>query len=188
LVAFVPAATSQVTLEIKPQEITTFKTRHIHKSSNTIQIAGQEGGWKHSLVGMNESVTGVRAADGTLSAKTIAKTLTFKIEAPGFEEEFDSADSDRKAANEVFEPWFEVFRIMLKHPVIAVFNKDGSSKTAGFPDEAGRDLPEPFKKFLKPGLLTSNLKQQHEMLSDKAVSKGDTWTRSQEVRLGPYER
>jgi len=47
LMAFVSAAFSQVTLEIKHHEKTTVKTRLIQKALNTTHIAGQEasGRW-----------------------------------------------------------------------------------------------------------------------------------------------
>ena len=187
LVAFVPAATSQVTLEIKHHENSTFKTRHIHKASNTTQVAGQKSGGKHSAVMIRESVTGARAADGTLHTKTTAKTLTFKMEGDGtVVVDFDSAAPNRKAPIAEAEPIYEMLRIMLKHPVTEVFNKDGTVKTVEFPDDAGRDLPEPFNKILKslPAKVFVDLKQQQEMLPDKAISKGDTWTRNQKVDFG----
>ena len=189
LVAFVSAATSQVTLETKHHENSTFKTRHIHKASNTTQVAGQKSGGKHSAVMIRESVTGARAADGTLRAKTTVKTLTFKAEGDGnVVVDFDSADPNRKAPIVQVEPLNEMLRIMLKHPVIEVFNKDGTVKAVEFPDDAGRDLPEPFNKFLKslPAKVFVELKQQQEMLPDKAISKGDTWTRNQKVDFGAF--
>ena len=187
LMAFVPAAFSQVTLEIKHHEKTTVKTRLIQKALNTTHIAGQEASGKMGVVMIRESVTGARAADGTLRAKTTAKTLTFKFEEGGnVLLDFDSADPNRKAPIVQFEPFNELLRIFLKHPVIEVFNKDGSVKTVEFPDDAGRDLPEPFNKMLKSASVNAfvDLKQQQEMLPDKAVSKGDTWTRNQKVDFG----
>ena len=82
LVAFVPAASSQVTLEIKHHEKTTVKTRHILKSTSTTQVAGQETGMKYSADMISEFAAGARAADGTQRAKSTAKALTFKAEAP----------------------------------------------------------------------------------------------------------
>ena len=187
LMAFVSAAFSQVTLEIKHHEKTPLKTRHIHKASNTTQVAGQKSGGKHSAVMIRESVTGTRAADGTLRVKTIAKTLTFKAEGDGTViVDFDSADPNRKAPIVQLEPFNEMLRIMLKHPVIEVFNKDGTVKAVEFNDDAGRDLPEPFNKILKSSSVNAFVgpKQQQEMLPDKAVSKGDTWTRNQKVDFG----
>ena len=187
LVAFVPAAFSQVTLEIKHHEKTTVKTRTIHKSSSIMQVAGQEMSTKMSAVMIRESVTGARAADGTLRAKTTVKTLTFKFEGDGnVLVDFDSADPNRKAPVVQLEPFNEMLRIMLKHPVIEVFNKDGTVKAVEFPDDVGRDLPEPFNKILKSASVNAfiDLKQQQEMLPDKAISKGDTWTRNQKVDFG----
>jgi hypothetical protein len=187
LVAFVPAATSQVTLEIKHHEKTTVKTRQSFKSSSISQVAGQETSGEMSAVIIRESVTGARAADGTLRAKTTVKTLTFKAEGDGnVVVDFDSADPNRKAPIVQVEPLNEMLRIMLKHPVIEVFNKDGTVKAVEFPDDVGRDLPEPFNKILKSASanLFVDLKQQQEMLPDKAVSKGDTWTRDQKVDFG----
>ena len=189
LVAFVPSATSQVTLEIKRHENSTVKARHIHKSSQTTTIAGQKGGGKHSAVMIRESVTGASSADGTLRAKTTAKTLTFKMEDGGnMLVDFDSADPNRKAPIAEVEPFYEMLRIYLKHPVTAVFNKDGTVKAVEFPDDAGRDLPEPLNKMLKSTSLNAfyDLKQQQEMLPDKAISKGDTWTRNQKVDFGAF--
>ena len=189
LVAFVPAVTSQVTLEIKHHENSTFKTRHIHKASNTTQVAGQKSGGKHSAVMIRESVTGARAADGTLRAKTTAKTLTFKFEEGGnVLLDFDSADPNRRAPIVQFEPFNELLRIFLKHPVTEVFNKDDTVKAVEFPDDVGRDLPEPFNKILKSASANVfvDLKQQQEMLPDKAISKGDTWTRNQKVDFGAF--
>ena len=187
LMAFVPTATSQVTLEIKHHEKTTVKTRLIHKALNTTHIAGQETRGKLSVVMIRESVTGALAADGTLRAKTTAKTSTFKFEEGGnVLVDFASADPNRKAPILQFEPFNEMLRIMLKHPVTEVFNKDGTVKAVEFPDDVGRDLPEPFNKILKTASVNAfiDLKQQQEMLPDKAVSNGDTWTRNQKVDFG----
>ena len=187
LMAFVSAAFSQVTLEIKHHEKTTVKTRLIQKALNTTHIAGQEASGKMGVVMIRESVTGARAADGTLRAKTTAKTLTFKFEEGGnVLLDFDSADPNRKAPIVQFEPFNELLRSFLKHPVTEVFNKDGTVKAVEFPDDVGRDLPEPFNKILKSASANVfvDLKQQQEMLPDKAISKGDTWTRNQKVDFG----
>jgi hypothetical protein len=87
-----------------------------------------------------------------------------------------------------FEPFNELLRIFLKHPVTEVFNKDGTVKAVEFPDDVGRDLPEPFNKILKSASANVfvDLKQQQEMLPDKAISKGDTWTRNQKVDFGAF--
>ena len=100
--------------------------------------------------------------------------------------DFDSADPNRKAPVVQLEPFNEMLRIMLNHPVIEVFNKEGTVKTVEFPDDAGRDLPEPFNKWLKSTSVNAFVgpKQQEEMLPDKAISKGDTWTRNQKVDFG----
>ena len=47
-------------------------------------------------------------------------------------------------------------------------------------------MPEPFNKMLKSASVNAFVgpKQQQEMLPDKAVSKGDTWTRDQKVDFG----
>ena len=189
LVAFDFVAFSQVTLEIKHHEKTTVKTRLIQKALNTTHIAGQEASGKMGVVMIRESVTGARAADGTLRAKTTAKTLTFKMDGAGnVVVDFDSADPNRKAPIVQFEPFNEILRIMLKHSVTEVFNKDGTVKAVEFPDDAGRDLPEPFNKFLESASAKglADLKQQQEMLPDKAISKGDTWTRNQKVDFGAF--
>ena len=189
LMAFVSAAFSQVTLEIKHHEKTTVKTRLIQKALNTTHIAGQEPSGKMGVVMIRESVTGERAADGTLRAKTTVKTLTFKFEEGGnVLLDFDSADPNRKALIVQLEPFNELLRIFLKHPVTEVFNNDGTVKAVEFPDDAGRDLPEPFNKILKSASANVfvDLKQQQEMLPDKAISKGDTWTRNQKVDFGAF--
>ena len=40
--------------------------------------------------------------------------------------------------------------------------------------------------MIEPKVATAELRQRHEMLPDKAVSKGDTWVRSQVVDLGGF--
>ena len=185
LVAFDFVAFSQVTLEIKHHEKTTVKTRHILKSSWTTQIAGQETGMKYSADMIAEFAAGARAADGTQRAKSTAKALTFKMDFGDMMLEFDSADPDRKAAIAELEEVLEFLRVSSKLQTTYVFNKDGSVKNVEFPDDTGRDFPEPIiKKALKSEIWTDKRKHQYEMLPDKAVSKGDTWTRDQEVRLG----
>ena len=186
LVAFVPAATSQVTLEIKYHENSTVKARHIHKSSQTTTILGVKATISHMMVGADELVIGARAADGTLRAKRLFKTLNFKIEGLGLKAEFDSADPDRKSSFEVINQFFDFFRFFLKHPITYVFKKDNSVKGVEVNDEAARDLPENFRAMLEPKVATAELRQRHEMLPDKAVSKGDTWVRSQVVDLGGF--
>jgi hypothetical protein len=186
LVAFVPAASSQVTLEIKYHENSTVKARHIHKSSQTTTILGVKATISHMMVGADELVIGARAADGTLRAKRLFKTLNFKIEGLGLKAEFDSADPDRKSSFEVINQFFDFFRFFLKHPITYVFKKDNSVKGVEVNDEAARDLPENFRAMLEPKVATAELRQRHEMLPDKAVSKGDTWVRSQVVDLGGF--
>jgi hypothetical protein len=186
LVAFVSAASSQVTLEIKYHENSTVKARHIHKSSQTTTIVGVKATISHMMVGADELVIGARAADGTLRAKRLFKTLNFKIEGLGLKAEFDSADPDRKSSFEVINQFFDFFRFFLKHPITYVFKKDNSVKGVEVNDEAARDLPENFRAMLEPKVATAELRQRHEMLPDKAVSKGDTWVRSQVVDLGGF--
>ena len=186
LVAFVPAASSQVTLEIKYHENSTVKARHIHKSSQTTTILGVKATLSHVMVGTDETVIGARAADGTLRAKRLIKTLNFKVEGLGLKAEFDSTDPDRKSSIEVIDQFFDVFRFMLRHPFTYVFKKDNSVKGVEVNDEAARDLPEDFRAMIEPKVATAELRQRHEMLPDKAVSKGDTWVRSQVVDLGGF--
>ena len=185
LMVFVASASAQVTLEIKHQEKTTHTTQTEIKIAQTLQLAGQEIVTKNSQVLITEHATGALADDGTLCTKVTIKKWTGKWEFPGgISMEFDSAVSDRKAPIAELEPILTILRISVKTPITQVFNKDGSVKTVEVPEDAVRDLPDPFKNELNPKKLTAQLKEQHASLHDKAVSKGDTWVRDQNAHLG----
>jgi hypothetical protein len=187
LVAFVPAVAAQVTLEIKHQEKSTLTTRTDVKIAQTLQLMGQEIITKNAQVLVTEHATGALADDGTLRTKVTIKKWTGKWEFPGgIAMEFDSEVPDRKAPIAQLEPILEIVRVVLKTPITQIFNKDGSVKTAEVPEGAAKDLPKEFKNDLSPEKITAVLKEQHAILPDKAVSKGDTWTRDQEVRLGGF--
>jgi len=141
---------------------------------------------KYSTEMIAEFAAGARAADGTQRAKSTAKALTVKMDFGDMMLEFDSADPNRKAAIADLEGAFEFFEVSSKLQTTYVFNKDGSVKTVEFPDDAGLDFPDPVKKALKSEYWTGKRKHQYEVLPDKAVSKGDSWTRDQEVRLGHF--
>jgi hypothetical protein len=185
LMVFVASASAQVTLEIKHQEKTTHTTQTDIKIAQTLQLAEQEIVTKNSQVLITEHATGALADDGTLRTKVTIKKWTGKWEFPGgIAMEFDSAVPDRKAPIAQLEPILEILRVVLKTPITQVFNKDGSVKTVEVPEGAARDFPKEFKNDLSPKKITAELKEQQAILPDKAVSKGDTWVRNQNVHLG----
>ena len=98
--------------------------------------------------------------------------------------EFNSEVPDRKAPVAQLEPVLELLRVMLRNPVTHVFNKDGSVKSVEVPKDAVNSLPKEFKNELSPKKLGEELKQLHEILPNKAITKGDTWVRNQKANFG----
>ena len=185
LFAFAVTAQSQVTLEIKHKEKATVATRNDIKTSQVLKLAGQDLISKNTQVIITEYDTGLRAADGILRTKAVIKKWTGKWEFPGgIMMEFDSEVPDRKAPAAQLEPVLDLVRVMLRNPVTHVFNKDGSVKGVEVPDDAVNSLPKEFKNELSPKKLGEELKQLHEILPDKAITRGYTWVRNQTANLG----
>ena len=185
LFAFAVTAQSQVTLEIKHKEKARVSIRNNIKTSQVLKLAGQELISKNTQAIIIEYDTGPRAADGTLRTKAVIKRWTGKWEFPGgIMMEFDSEVPDRKAPVAQLEPVLELLRVMLRNPVTHVFNKDGSVKSVEVTKDAVNSLPKEFKNELSPKKLGEELKQQHEILPNKAILKGDTWVRNQKANFG----
>ena len=184
LAALIPAVTAQVTLEIKHHQKSKVTESSDIRVAQNLQLAGQEVITKNKQIIITEHVTGTRAKDGTLRTKATIKKWTGKWEFPGgIMMEFDSGMPERKAPIAQLEPVLELLRVTLKTPITHVFNKNGSVRGVEVPEDAAKDLPDLFKNELSARKLTTQLKQRHESLPDKAVSRGDTWVRNQTMHL-----
>ena len=181
---FVPAVRAQVTLEIKHLENTQVATFSDINVVQNLQLAGQEIITKSKQAIITEYASGERAKDGTLRTKVTINKWTGNWEFPGgIKMEFDSEVPERKAPIAQLEPVLELLQVTLKTSITHVFNKNGSVKGVEVPEDAAKDLPDLFKNELSAKKLTTQLKQKHESLPDKAVSKGDTWVRNQTMHL-----
>jgi len=184
LMALVPALAAQVTLDIKQRENTKVTMEMGINMLQNLKLAGQEIITKNKQAIITEYASGERAKDGTLRTKVTVRKWTGNWEFPGgIKMEFDSGMPERKAPIAQLEPVLELLRVTLKTPITHVFNKNGSVRVVEVPEDAAKDLPDLFKNELSARKLTTQLKQKHESLPDKAVSKGGTWVRNQTMHL-----
>ena len=178
-------AVGQVSLEFKQAENESYKSSAEIRVAQVLSIAGQELNTSNTQVLETSTAHGVRLPDGTLRAKTSIDKWTAKMTFPGgIAMEFDSAVPDKKAPIAQLEPVLEMMRTLLKTPVTLVYSKDGMIKAVELPAGATAGLPKQLAGDLDPKKLVAQHKDQQLILPDKAISKGDTWTRDHEANLG----
>jgi len=178
-------ASAQVSLQIKQSENSTITHHSDISIKQILQIAGQEVPTESIQKYTTKSVSGKRAADGTLSTRATFTHWNGKWAFPGgIEMKFDSAVPDAKAPLAQLEPILDVVRAMIKHPTTQVFAKDGSLKKVIVPEGATDSLEGPFKEEFNAKQIRDQVNQVNARLPNKAVSKGDTWVRKESSQLG----
>jgi hypothetical protein len=177
-------ASAQVTLEPKYPEGTKSLIHRESKTTQTLTLAGMNIDTKSSTFIVSGSSIGQRAADGTLKVEEKIDTMQSEISFSGGSIQFDSANPEKKADNELLEPVMELFRAIYRLPVTMELDAKNKVTAIKLPDGEYEKLPEAAKDRLNPETLKKAAEQATAYFPDGPVNKGDTWERSSESNLG----
>jgi hypothetical protein len=155
------------------------------KTEQTLTIAGMPLETKVSATQVADVVVGKRDDAGKLPIDEKIRSLQTSMSLPGgLSLDFDSADPDKKAENELLEPVLDIFRAILKNPIHVVVDREDRVAEAKLADNAQDNLPKEIKTVLSPERLKRNHEQDWMFLPDKAVNVGDEWERFIDKDLG----
>lgn len=194
LLASLPTnASAQVTLKYKfPDGRKSISVTEI-KTSQTLTLAGNE-----LISGSEQTLTvtatnGQRAADGTLSVNSKIEAVDASVTLPGgVEIEFDSAKPDADPPGTQFDFLLDVFKATAKSTWESELNKDNRIVAIKGRDAAFADLPENIRDAMKaqldPEYLVAASNDELAKLPSEPVSPGDSWERTNKIRLDSGQR
>ena len=193
LATFATSAAAQVTLEYKFPDGRKSTSQAIIKTSQTLTLGGNE-----LLSGSEQTLTvsatnGQRAADGTLIVNNKIEAQKTHVTLPGGTElEFDSADPEADPPGTQFDFLLDVFAATAKSSWESVMNKENRVVDIRGRDAAYAELPENVRTAMKsqmdPAYLKDSANDELDKLSSDPVSTGDSWERTNTVRLDSGQR
>ena len=162
-------------------------------TAQTLTLAGMEikSGAEQSLT--VASTNGQRAADGMLTVTTKIEAIKASVTLPGgVDLEFDSAKPDAAPPGTQFDFLLDVFKATAKSTWDSVMNKDNRVVATTSRDAVYADLPENIRDAMKaqldPEYLTTVANDELAKLPSEPVSPGDSWERTNAVRLDSGQR
>lgn len=185
---FATSAQAQVTLKHKFPDGRTSTVEAEVKTSQTLNLAGME-----LKSGSVQTVTvtttnGQRADDGTLVVKNKIVALKAEVTLPGGTElAYDSAKPDADPPGTQFDFLLDVFKATAKSSWEAVMDQDNRVVAIKGRDAVYADLPETVREAMKaqvdPEYLKTVGNDELAKLPSKPVSPGDSWERTNTVKL-----
>jgi hypothetical protein len=186
-------APAQVTLKHKFPDGRASTTEATIKTSQTLTLGGNE-----LLSGSEQTLTvtatnGQRAADGTLIVKNKIASLKTSVTLPGGAElEFDSTNPDADPPGTQFDFLLDTFAATAKSTWETVMNKDNRVVAVKGRDAAYADLPQNIRDAMKaqidPEYLKTAANDEFAKLPSEPVSPGDSWERTNTLRLDSGQR
>ena len=194
LLASVPTiAEAQVTLRHEFPDGRKSISETIIKTSQTLTLAGKElvSGSEQSLT--VSAANGERAADGTLTVNSKIEALKTKVTLPGgVEIEFDSAKPDAPPPGTQFDFLLDIFKATTVASWESVMNNENRVVAVKGRDAAYAGLPQNIRDAMKtqmePEYLKTAANDELTKLPFEPVSPGDSWERTNTVRLDSGQR
>jgi len=193
LVGFAATAPAQVTLKYKFPDGRKSTAEAKIKTSQTLTLAGNElvSGSEQSLT--ITSSNGQRSADGSLTVSNKIEALKAEVTLPGGTEiAFDSAKPDADPPGTQFDFLLDVFKATAKSTWESVMNQGNRVVAVKGRDAAFADLPEAVRGAMKaqldPEYLKAAANDELAKLPSDPVSPGDSWERTNTVRLDSGQR
>jgi len=193
LVGFAATAPAQVTLKYKFPDGRKSTAEAKIKTSQTLTLAGNElvSGSEQSLT--ITSSNGQRSADGSLTVSNKIEALKAEVTLPGGTEiAFDSAKPDADPPGTQFDFLLDVFKATAKSTWESVMNQGNRVVAIKGRDAAFADLPESIRTAMKaqldPEYLKAAANDELAKLPSDPVSPGDSWERTNTVRLDSGQR
>ncbi len=193
LASVATSAPAQVTLKYKFPDGRKSTSEAKVSTSQTLTLAGMEivSGSEQSLT--ITATTGQRAADGTLTVSNKIEALKADVTLPGgVELNFDSANPDADPPGTQFDFLLDVFKLTAKSTWESVLSQDNRVVAVKGRDAVFADLPETIRDAMKeqldPAYLTTVANDELDKLPSEPVSPGDSWERTNTVRLDSGQR
>ena len=187
LLAMATGAMAQVELKQKILENgkTTASTRS--KVHQVLSIADQEVETKTDQTIVVTSVSGKRAADGTIRLTTKVDSLKANLNLPGgVELEFDSAKPVEPQGTQ-YDILLNLMQVVAKTSSTSVHGKDNRVVSIEVDTSEHEKLDDMLKKMIKgrfePEYLKEASNKKMDQIPSQPVKKGDTWEIEQTVRL-----
>ena len=193
LASFATSAPAQVTLKYKFPDGRKSTSEVVIKTSQTLTLGGNEllSGAEQSLT--VSAVNGQRAADGTLVVNNTVEALKTTVTLPGGTElEYDSTKPDAAPPGTQFDVLLDVFKATGKSTWETVMSQDNRVVAVKGRDAAYADLPQNIRDAMKaqidPDYLRTAANDELAKLPSEPVSPGDSWERSNTLRLDAGQR
>ena len=179
------AAAADVKLVLKYQPETTSTTQAETSTKQILTLAGMDLESDVSQFVVSTSTIGKRKPDGTLAVVEKIDKLQSNLSLPGgLKLAFDSGDPDKKAENALLEPLLDVFRVLAKTKTTTLLDKDNHIQAIEFSDNPADKVGDDYKSQFDPEKRKKSAESERNILSDKPVKPGDSWTHTSESDLG----
>jgi len=158
------------------------------ESKQTLTIAGmplETGSTQERTV---STVNGTRAADGRLRVEGKMEALKASLKLPGgIELEFDSAKPDAPPPGTQVDFLLDLFKAESKATWTTIHGADNRVLAVEGREKALEGLPEQLqvlgKKQYEQAYLVATANREMEKIPTQPIKKGDTWERTEPVRL-----
>ena len=184
-------AFGQVDLSLKPKFKTgeESRTQVEVKVDQTLTIAGMGLETKVEQFAVQSDKVGDIAADGSVTTTRKTETMQFNLSAPGgITLNFDSGNPNQAAANPLLQPLLDSLKKMAGAELLTTYGPDGRVKEVKWANDLASQVDESIKGQIDPENLKRESNQDLDRLPGKTVSKGDTWTRTEEMGLGQGQK
>lgn len=186
LAAVSSAASDTALLQLKQPEGTATVSTAI-TTKQVLTLAGMDVPTE-SHVNSRSVLTTSKAADGAIRVEEKTAGFAIKLSTPVGNLEYDLEKPDPNAGQGTpFQSLVEGFGA-LKGLAYTVVLKEGKVARVEGVDEALAKVPpaslESFKQQLNPELIKSEWQQSLDAVPNRAVKKGDTWTRTETMNIG----
>lgn len=181
------ANSADVRLKQVPRENGQGKTTVSTTVNQTLTIAGMDVVTAATSEMVMSFKSGKRNADGKLAVESRIESMLVTQEVQGQTYNFDSTNPDQKGTSP-FEFLRDLHKAAVGQVTTTIYGKDNRVVDVTFDKNITKDLPDQAKDLVKdlfdPEYLKQTGNQELDRLPSQAVSKGDTWTRTQVVGFG----
>lgn len=182
------AAAAQTQLSFKRIEGTTI-SKTVSKSHQVLTIAGMDIETGADSQMTTRSVAGKAADDGSVRVDTKTESLVVKLNIQGMKVDFDSAKPE-SAKSDVpqLQPMVDAWKALAGSTMAVIYDREDRLKSVEgaqkIIDAAGAEAGAELKKQLSVEHLRKEHEQARGKLPDKAVKKGDMWSRTETMDIG----
>jgi hypothetical protein len=188
ILAFTSSADAQVELRWKYPENSKTTTTVTSKTQQLLTINKQEIETKSEETVVVSTTSGKRDKDGKLRRTGKVESLKASLSLPGGVELNYESGKKTEPPGTAADFLLDVFAAIPKVVTTVVHGKDGRVVAVEVDTKPLKDLPDNAKEILKgrfdPDYLKTAGNKQLDRIPSKPLKKGDTWSLTQEARIG----